>query len=118
MGKKDNDFKAIQTGRVVSTLQTAISHRGQQSIVTKEEAEARAAEMKTQGRTGCKASRINMAFTPDNMAFIQAGASLYHMTMTKFCNKVLAKYSEEHPEIMEKGNAFREEVNSGELPNL
>lgn len=118
MGKKDEEFKAIQRGRVQSTLQTAISHRGQQSIVTKEEAEARAAEMKTQGRTGCKASRINMAFTPDNMAFIQAGASLYQTTMTKFCNRVLAQYSKEHPEIMEKGNAFREELKSGELPDI
>lgn len=117
MGKKQS-FTEIRTERVGGTLETALSHRGQQGVVSKEEAEARAAAMKTQGRKGCKASRINMAFTPENLDFIKAGASLYHMTMTQFCNRVIAAYSEEHPQIKEKGNAFRAEVQSGELPEL
>ena len=117
MSKKQN-FDEIRTGRVGGTIETALSHRGQQGVVSKEEAEARAAAMRTQGRKGCKAARLNMAFTPGNLDFIRAGASLYHMTMTEFCNKVIAKYSAEHPEIIEKGNAFREEVKSGVLPEL
>jgi len=117
MGKKQS-FTEIRTERVGGTLETALSHRGQQGVVSKEEAEARAAAMKTQGRKGCKASRINMAFTPENMDFIRAGASLYHMTMTQFCNKVIAAYSADHPQIIEEGNAFLERVEKGDLPNL
>lgn len=116
MAKKD--FREVRTGRVAGTLETALSTKGQQGVVSKEEAEARAAALRTQGRKGCKAMRINMAFTPENYDFIKAGASLYHMTMTEFCNKVIAAYSKENPKIKEEGNAFLERVKTGELPPL
>lgn len=119
MAKKE--FSQINTqrrGNVADTLPTEISTRGQQATASKEEAAARASQLRTQGRKGCKATRINMAFTPENHEFIRAGASLYHLTMTEFCNRVIAAYNADHPAIMEKGKAFLEQIDTGELPEL
>ena len=72
MAKKD--FSAMNTGRaetaessaVMRKLEQGASNKGQQGEATQQEAAERAAALRTQGRKGCKATRINMAFTPDN----------------------------------------------------
>lgn len=93
------DFTKIQTGKVAANIETATSKRGQQGTVTPEEASARASELRTQGRKGCKATRINMAFTPENHEYIKIMARISGQTMTEYANFVIAKYREEHPEI-------------------
>ena len=50
--------------------------------------EAREA-LQTQGRTGVKLDRINMAFTPSNYDFIKVMAAIRGQTMTAYVNAVL-----------------------------
>ncbi len=107
------DFTGINTGRVYSKIEQAISRKGQQGIASKQEQAKRAAELKTQGRKGCKAIRINMAFTPDNHEFIKVMSKATGRTMTEFTNEVVAAYRNEHPEFMEQANSFLQFVNSG-----
>ena len=92
--------------------------RGQQATASKEEAETRAEEGKTQGRKGCRASRINMAFTPSNYEFLQIMSKATGNTMTKFCNLIIKAYQAEHPEFMEKAKAFLEVINSASFSGL
>ena len=100
-GKKD--FTGINTGsRVYSAIEQATSRKGQQGTASPEEAAERAAELKTQGRKGCKATRINMAFTPDILRFIKTMARISRQTMTEFTNLVIERYRTEHPELYEK----------------
>ena len=84
MAKKD--FSSIDTKRGEAALQQirqATSIKGQQAEASQEEAAERAAELRTQGRKGCKAIRINMAFTP-----------------------VVERYRAEHPELYDQAKAI------------
>lgn len=109
------DFSGINTGRagkVQETISTATSNKGQQGKASPQEAAKRAAELKTQGRKGCKAIRINMAFTPDNHSFIKLMAKATGRTMTEFTNDVITAYRKEHPEFEEKAAGFLDLVNA------
>ncbi len=105
MAKKD--FSTMNTDRaetagsdaVLRKLEQGASNKGQQGTATPQEAAERAAELRTQGRKGCKAIRINMAFTPDNHEYIKIMARISGKTMTEFANHVIEKYREEHPEL-------------------
>ena len=83
------------------------------SIASEEEQAERAANLQTQGRKGCAAKRINMAFTPDNYKFVKVMASASGRTMTEFANLVIAAYQREHPEIMEQAKGFINVIDSG-----
>ena len=104
MAKKD--FSAMNTGRaetaessaVMRKLEQGASNKGQQGEATQQEAAERAA----QGRKGCKAIRINMAFTPENHEFIKTMARISGKTMTEFANLCIQKYREEHPDLYEQ----------------
>ena len=112
------DFGGMNTGRVYGAIETATSVKGQQGTASPQEQAERAAELKTQGRKGCKAIRINMAFTPSNHEFIKVLAKASGKTMTEFTNLVVAAYRREHPELMEKANEFLATVNSGVFSSL
>lgn len=99
---KKKDFESINTGKVYDAIEQATGKKGQQGTASLEEQAARAAELKTQGRKGCKATRINMAFTPDNYEFIKIVARIHGQSMTEFANQVIKRYREEHPETYEK----------------
>lgn len=116
MAKKD--FSGVNTGRVYEAIEQATSQKGQQGTASPQEAAERAENLKTQGRKGCKATRINMAFTPENHRFIKVMASASGHTMTEFTNMVITAYRNEHPEIMEQANAFLNTVNSGAFSSL
>lgn len=80
-----------------------IEHKtGQQDTAAPEEVTVRKEELRTQGRKGCKAVRINMAFTPTNYSFIKIISRASGKTMTQFCNLVIKAYQAEHPEMMGK----------------
>ena len=108
MAKKD--FSAMNTGRaetaessaVMRKLEQGASNKGQQGETTQQEAAERAAALRTQGRKGCKAIRINMAFTPENHEFIKTMARISGKTMTEFANLCIQNYREEHPDLYEK----------------
>jgi uncharacterized protein (DUF1778 family) len=112
------DFAGMNTGRVYSSIEQATSRKGQQGTASPQEAAERAAELKTQGRKGCKAIRINMAFTPENHEFIKVMSKASGKTMTEFTNLVIAAYQREHPEIMEQAAAFLNTINSGAFSSL
>jgi len=99
-------------------MEQATSHKGQQRTASPQEQADRAAELKTQGRKGCKATRINMAFTPENHEFIRVMAKATGRTMTEFTNDVIAAYRKEHPEFMEQASSFLQFVNSGAFSSL
>lgn len=100
------DFAGINTGRVYNAIEQATSRKGQQGKASPQEAAERAASLQTQGRKGCKAIRINMAFTPDNHEFIKVMAKISGKTMTEFTNLVIERYRSEHPEIFDQAKAI------------
>ncbi len=107
-GKKD--FAGMNTGRVYGAIEQATSRKGQQGTASPQEAAERAAQLKTQGRKGCKAIRINMAFTPENHEFIKVMATISGKTMTEFANLVIERYRTEHPEIFEQAKAIIDQL--------
>ena len=107
------DFSGIGTGRVYGSIETATSKKGQQGTASPQEIEARKEALRTQGRKGAKATRINMAFTPGNYDFIRVMARATGRTMTEFANEVITAYRNEHPEFMEQAKGFLDFVNSG-----
>ena len=118
MAGKKKDYSGINTGRLFNNIEQATSRKGQQGTVSSEEAEERAEQLKTQGRKGCKAIRINMAFTPSNHQFIKVMATATGRSMTEFTNDVITAYRKEHPEFLEKANSFLDYVNSGAFSSL
>lgn len=110
-GKKD--FAGMNTGRVYEKIEQATAKKGQQGKASPQEQKERAQNLKTQGRKGCKATRINMAFTPENHEFIKVMAKASGRTMTELTNDVIAAYRTEHPEFMEKAAGFLDFINSG-----
>ena len=100
------DFSGINTGRVYSALEQATSEKGHQGTASPQEAAERKADLRTQGRKGCKATRINMAFTPENHEFIKVMAAITGKTMTEFANLVIERYRTEHPEIFQQAKSI------------
>ena len=104
------DFAGVNTGRVYGAIEQATSRKGQQGTASPQEAAERAAQLKTQGRKGCKAIRINMAFTPENHEFIKVMATISGKTMTEFANFIVERYRNEHPEIYEQAKAIIDQL--------
>lgn len=104
------DFAGVNTGRVYGAIEQATSRKGQQGTASPQEAAERAAQLKTQGRKGCKAIRINMAFTPENHEFIKVMATISGKTMTEFANLIVERYRNEHPEIYEQAKAIIDQL--------
>lgn len=97
-------------GKVQGIIAQATSEKGQQGTASPQEAAERAAQLRTQGRKGCKAVRINMAFTPDNHEFIKIMARITGHTMTEFANIVVERYRNEHPELYEQAKAIKDSL--------
>ncbi len=110
-GKFDSMNTSKTTGagageEVLKRQQQGASRKGQQQTVTPQEKAEREATGRTQGRKGCRATRINMAFWSENHAFIKTMARISGKTMTEYTNLVIAKYREEHPEVYERAKAL------------
>lgn len=116
MAKKD--FAGMNTGRVYGTLEQATSRKGQQGTASPQEQAERAEALQTQGRKGCKAIRINMAFKPQVHQFIKVMSKATGKTMTEFTNVVIEAYMTEHPELMQQAQGFLDFVNSGAFHDL
>ena len=115
---KTKDFSGqIRTGKVFDALEQSTSRKGQQGTASPEEAHERAEALRTQGRKGAKAIRINMAFSPSNHEFIKVMAKASGRTMTQLTNDIITAYRNEHPEFMEQAQNFLDFINSGEFSN-
>lgn len=104
------DFTSINTGRVYGAIEQATSNKGQQGTASPQEAAERAEELRTQGRKGCKAVRINMAFTGSNHQYIKVMAKVTGKTMTEFTNYVVEQYRTEHPELYAKAKEIIDQL--------
>lgn len=107
---KESMFDNVNTGKVYEQLQKAQKTTGKHIEAGAEEKAERAASMRTQGKKGCKAVRINMAFTPDNHDFIKTMARVTGKNMTEFTNIVIERYRTEHPEKYEDAKRMLNEL--------
>lgn len=109
----NKNFEGInleRTNTVSRTIERATGQKGQQATASQEEAQARRESMKTQGRKGAKATRINMAFSDSNHEYIKVMSRVTGKTMTEFTNYVIEQYRTEHPEVFEQAKAFIEQL--------
>lgn len=107
------DIKDIlhDENRQISLTEVSVASKREQEPASKEEAEIRAAEGKTQGRKGCEQPRINMAFKTDNYEFLVVLARATGTTITGFTNRIIDTFRSEHADLYEKAKAFLEAVN-------
>lgn len=59
-------------------------------------------ELKTQGKKGARAQRINMAFTPSNLQFIRTMSKAKGQSMTQFVNDLITR------ERTQNGDAYKQ----------
>lgn len=111
MAKKD--FSTINTGRntnLLGSIEQATTQRGQQHTASPEEQEQRAAAMKTQGRKGCKAARLNVAFSTANYEYIQIMSRIRGQSLTAFINTIIEKSREENAELYNAAKAIKDKM--------
>ena len=106
------DFSAANTGRVYSTITEATAEAQEVLHPRKVYSEKEAQEMReagtTQGRKGCKAVRINMAFSPDLYDYIRTMARVRGESVTKFTNFVFRQSMAENETLYKKAQEFKE----------
>lgn len=115
------DFTTANTGRVYGAIAEATAAPDQQEEQqTQEEQQARKPrkeyteaekyqymqEGKTKGRKGCKAIRINMAFTPEVHEYIKTMARVRGESITDFTNYIFTRSMEENAETYQKAKEF------------
>lgn len=97
---------SIYAGIATSTADTEKTRR----TYTAAEAEEYTAQMKTAGRKGLKAQRINMAFAPDVHDYIKTISRAQGMTITEVVNKILAQHMEAHQDTYKAAKEFIEKL--------
>lgn len=63
---------------------------------TQEEQATYQNEMRTSGRKGCRAPRINLACTPETIEYIRTMSRLKGQTISQFVNDLIRKDMAEH----------------------
>lgn len=111
MSKKNviNALETVEHSRIYEDVTKLQSTRKKIPTASPAEQEERKASLKTQGKKGCKAVRINMAFTPDNHEFVKVMSRIRGESMTEFTNYCIARYRAEHPELYERALEIIEE---------
>lgn len=66
--------------------------------------------LKTQGRKGMKAARINMAFTPENYDYIRVMGGMRGESMTNFVNYVIEEHRRLYGEKYEQAKAIMSDM--------
>lgn len=114
MAKKD--FSTADTSSIYGTIAEATAtdqeqgkHK-QRREYTAEERRQFMEEMRTSGRKGLKMERINMAFQPQIFQYIAVMSRVTGMSKTGFVNFVLKQHMEEHGDLYEKAQEFRESL--------
>lgn len=113
-GKKD--FSSVNTGRVYGTIaeataapdqtQEAQQTRKERKTYTEQEQQEFREAGKTKGRKGCKAIRINMAFSPEVHEYIKTMARVRGESITDFTNYIFTRSMEENAETYQKAKEF------------
>jgi len=116
MAKKD--FSNINTGRLYDTIAQATATEPKQEQIRKTDGEPRKTytdaeamqfmeEMKTSGRKGIKAPRINLAFTPSNYQYVKTMAQVRGESLTSFINHIIELSMQENADIYERALDFK-----------
>ena len=103
MSKAQQTIKGAEKVITVQT-QAATKKKTQKPISEQEKAE-RIASGRTQGREGCKMSRINFALTVDNDSYVRLMSKARGENMTDFINHCIEKHREQN--IKEYNNLLR-----------
>ena len=96
--------------KVHRIIDTGAGKKGQQSAAEPDEIAKRRSELRTQGRAGAKAIRINMAFTPENHDYIKTMATVTGKSMTEFCNYICDIFREEHADTYTQAKDFLQQL--------
>ena len=91
-------------------INSDVPEKKRQKNAPKEEKTVREAEGRTQGRKGCKAPRINMAFTLENWDYLRTMSAIMGQTMTQYCNALIEKHRNENKEHFERAKEIRKEA--------
>lgn len=121
---KKADFSGIETGRdteitaeqattaeavkLAEKLERTSGKRKQQSTATLKEQAERKDTMRTQGRKGCKAARLNISINPKNKEFLNFLSRATGKPITHLINEIVDEYRQQHPEVMEAAQAVIE----------
>lgn len=100
--------QAIEDAEMIATELSQTP--GQQATASRVEQKKRKSAMRTQGRKGCKMTRLNLAMTPENHEFIKVLSKVTGTTMAKVVNGLIATYRKEHPELLSKANALLDDI--------
>jgi len=113
------DFTMINTAPVYSTIAEATAEpmpeqaaaatepRKDRKTYTQAEKDEFLQTLKTAGHKGCQLPRINLAFSPEVYDYVKTMARVQGITITAFCNMVLADSLKENRELYEKAISFR-----------
>lgn len=127
MAAQKKNFESISTGRVYNAIATAtaeepkqaepatdkkdlLARRSRNADPTPEQLRAAQEQNKTQGRRGCRATRINMAFTPEVHEYIVTMARVRGESITQFTNYIFKKSMTDNAELYEQAKAFKNSI--------
>ena len=79
---------------------------------TQEEQLAYQNELRTGGRKGCKAPRINLAFAPDVLDYVRIMSRLYDQSITKYIDSVLRSDMEKNAAIYQEAATLAKKASS------
>ena len=116
------DFSKLNTGRVYDAIAEAVAEPEAQEAQPVQEAqqaqptrktytEAEKQDYlqagKTQGRPGCRAARINLAFYPDQYEYVKTMAAVRGQSITEFVNHIIGQSMEENAALFAQAKAFK-----------
>lgn len=101
------NFEESTGAQVFNAMEQAAGQSGQQGEASPQEKLKRANLMKTQGRKGCRAKRINLAFSPNNYEYIAVMSRVNGVTMTRFINDIIDAHRTD-PESAKLYNQIKE----------
>lgn len=81
-----------------------------QDLINTQEAPQVQDELRTQGRTGMKLPRINLAFSPTNYEFVKIMAALHGQNLTQYINDIINAERERSKDTFEKAKALRDNL--------
>lgn len=108
------DFTAVNAQPVYSSIEKATAEPAQKSIKRRsrslepsaEEIQLAREQGRTQGRKGVKATRINMAFTPEVHKYIKTMAKVRGESVTAFTEFVFRQSMEANADLYEQAKEF------------